>query len=181
MSQAEMSKAMPLEGADLVLLMLAAPGRTGEGGRVNGITRLEKLIYIADRESDVARAVAEPIRFAPYHFGPYSKQIYEAVELLEQVELLEERQVRVGEVLDSLEDAELGAQDEAEYVERQFMLTDDGRAVAELLASRNRDIAVVLAQVKGKFGDMSLNELLRYVYRKYPESAEKSKIRDRYL
>jgi len=172
----------PLEGADLVLLMLAAQGQPSEEqGRVNGITRLEKLMYLADRESELPKSVHQPLEFAAYHYGPYSKQIYEAVEILERAGLVEERRVSAGQVLDSLEDADSGGQDEAEYVERQFLLTDDGRAVAQLLGTQNPNLMKVFGDIKHRFSSIPLHNLLRYVYRTYPESAEKSKIRDQIL
>lgn len=139
-------------------------------------------MFLADKESKLPKlSVAEPLRFTPYHYGPYSKQIYEAVEILERAGLVTETQRSASQVLDSLEEAELGAQDSPEYIERQFSITDDGAAVAGLLASRNGDIASLFGSVKARYDNLPLRSLLRYVYRTYPESAAKSRIRDQFL
>ncbi len=173
-----------LHGSDLVLLMLAAPTRVGPAqGRINGVTRLEKLLYLADRETDVSAVVADdPLVFTAYNYGPFSKEVYEAVDLLEESELLtEERQVD-GRTLDSLEDLEVtGTADEDEYVTRCFVLTQAGEAVAQYLGRRHPDVVKALSEVKDQYAGRSLSSLIRYVYQTYPESAEKSKIRDRYL
>lgn len=175
---------MSLVGSDLVLLMLAAPTRVAAAaGRINGITRLEKLLYLADRETEVSAAVqAEELVFKPYDYGPFSKEVYEAAELLEQAELVrEERQVS-GQSVDSLEDVEVtGASEADEYVTRCFVLTDNGRAVADLLGQQHPEVVRALSEVKDRYAARSLAALIQYVYRTYPESAVNSKIKDRVL
>src|SRR5579862_4067202 len=85
----------PLYGEDLVLLLLGAPTTVASAvGRVNGITRLEKLLFLADREKEAQANVLEPLVFRAYHYGPYSKKVYEAVEILAEAGLLaEERDI----------------------------------------------------------------------------------------
>lgn len=173
-----------LVGSDLVLLMLAAPtGVRAAQGRVNGITRLEKLLYLADKETDVSAAVLEErLVFTPYDYGPFSKEVYEAAEILEEARLLrEERQVS-GQSVDSLEDVEVtGAVENDEYVTRCFVLTDQGQAVARLLGEQHPSVVTALSGIKDRYASRSLAALIQYVYRAYPESAVNSKIRDRVL
>ena len=171
-----------LLGSDLVLLMLAAPTRVKNAkDRVNGITRLEKLLYLADRETDVSASVlGEKLVFKPYDYGPFSKEVYEAAELLEAAGLVrEERQVS-GQSVDGLEDVEVtGAVEGDEYVTRCFVLTDNGRAVAGLLGEQHPSVVQALAGIKDRYASRPLSSLIQYVYRAYPESAVNSKIRDR--
>lgn len=173
-----------LHGSDLVLLMLAAPTRVSPAhDRINGVTRLEKLLFLADRETKVSAAVAdEPLVFKAYNYGPFSKEVYEAVDLLEESELVtEERQVD-GQTLDSLEDLEVtGTADEDEYITRCFVLTSKGQAVARYLGEQHPEVVSALSEIKDRYAGRSLSSLIRYVYQAYPESAENSKIRDRYL
>jgi uncharacterized protein len=165
-----------LLGPDLVLLMLAAPTEVETvRGRVFGITRLEKLLYLADIETKAQDKVSEPLVFQPYHYGPYSKEVYEAVELLERVGLLREERA-VGKTLDEMEEIATDATDETR-IERRFFLTEEGASVATLLTSQHPDVVQKLATIKDRYGRMSLRQLIRYVYTTYPESAVNSKIR----
>lgn len=169
----------PLMAPDLVLLLLAAPsqGRVEEG-KINGITRLVKLLFLALQETDVAKHVKDPFPFKPYDYGPYSKEIYEAVELLEEAGLLRDKRIMAGRSLDEMEEL-AAATEEREGVERQFILTMEGGAVAKLLAQHSPEASEMLAAIKDKYGGMPLGRLIRYVYQQYPSYAQKSKIRDR--
>lgn len=169
----------PLIAPDLVLLLLAAPTKVGGAeDRINGITRLEKLLFLASQETDVLKQVEDPFRFKAYDYGPYSKEVYEAVELLEEAGLLEEQRVLEGRALDEMEEL-AAATEEREGIERRYVLTEEGRAVARLLAQRSPEVSEKLATIKDKYAGMPLGRLIRYVYQQYPPYAEKSKIRDR--
>ena len=87
--------ASTLLGSDIVLMLLGAPTiHNNAQGRVNGITRLEKLLFLASEEEDIQRSVKEPLIFVAYHYGPYSRDVYEAVEILQKAQLLEEEASR---------------------------------------------------------------------------------------
>jgi hypothetical protein len=170
-----------LIGADLVLLLLRAPaGDRATRDRLNGITRLEKLLFLADQESELPGRVDEAFKFTAYNYGPYSKQIYEAVDLLEEAKLLREEKAIDGRSLDAMEEAGVDVED-VEGVERRFFLTDDGRAVADLLTKEHPQIVKLLGEVKSKYGSLPLRQLIQYVYRRYPKYAEASLIRDQVL
>ncbi len=165
----------PLLAADLVLLLLAAPSPTGS---LRGITRLEKLLYLVEQETDIPKLVSDRFEFMPYNYGPYSKAVYDSVDLLEQANLITEERTYEGAPLDEFEGAS-ASDEELEGVERRFRLTDDGRDVAAFLASQHLAVASALAEIKQRYGRMSLRQLIRYVYSHYPQSAEASLIRDR--
>lgn len=170
-----------LVGSDLVLLMLSAPTKVPQAaGKINGITRLEKLLYLATRESDLHERVQEPLEFVPYNYGPFSKGIYEAVDLLEDAGLVTEQRAMDGKTIDNAEEAglDIGA---AEYVERRFSLTPDGEMVAGLLAQEHRDVVRLLSAIKDRYAGLTLNQLVHYVYTRYPEDTVNSVIRDRHL
>ena len=172
-----------LEGSDLVLLMLAAPTKvTSAVNRVNGITRLEKLLYLVEQETKVADSVAnEKLKFVPYAYGPFSKDIYQAVEILEEAELVEEERLVDGKTIDSMEDVDVtGAVEGDEYVERQFLLTEKGALVADQLGRHHPDVVAALTKIKDQYAARPLSSLIRYVYRAYPESAVNSTITHRY-
>jgi uncharacterized protein YwgA len=167
-----------LIGPDLVLLLLAAHGRTEEStDRVNGITRLEKLLFLAEQEKDIGRDVRNAFQFKAYDYGPYSKAVYDAVELLTEAGLINQERAYAGQPLDEMEEWTAGV-DQREGLERRFTLTDRGKAIANLLAGQHKEVIAALSDVKRKYGDWPLRQLIRYVYSTYPTYAEASKIRD---
>jgi len=74
--------------------------------RCNGITRLEKLLFLVEKETDLAAEVDETFPFEPYHYGPYSQQVYDAVDMLESLQLLGERRIQAQSGLDLGEEVE---------------------------------------------------------------------------
>lgn len=170
-----------LIGPDLVLLLLAAPTKVrGAQGSIRGITRLEKLLFLATKEANVAAQVSEPFEFISYDYGPYSREVYEAVELLEEAGLLREEAVTGGQPIDDIEEAAATASERA-GVERHFYLTEDGSEVAKLLQKRNPDLVTALAAIKDKYASLPLRRLIRYVYTAHPEYTQRSLIKDEVL
>jgi hypothetical protein len=177
---------------DLILLMLAAPGGPpDEPGRCRGITRLEKLAYLLQEETDfdeAARLPTDALHFRAYHYGPYSQALYDGVSLLASIGLIRDRRVdvssrlEVGEEFEGLDWTDLGAGSpdvNKPYFERQIELTDKGELVAGLLAERIGDGAMSrITDIKRRYGSLPLRQLLRYVYDTYPEMAAESRIRD---
>lgn len=181
MSARQESPTEPLIAPDLVLLLLQAetdaPAARNE---IHGITRLEKLLFLAEQEEGISKEVEDAFVFKAYDYGPYSKEIYEAVELLEEAGLLREERVFEGRSLDEMEEA-FATISEPEGVERRFFLTDEGVAVAQLLAKEHPKVSSGLSSIKNRYASMSLRSLIRYVYGRYPSFAEASKIRDEVL
>jgi uncharacterized protein YwgA len=172
-----------LYGSDLVLLLLAAPTAVpSAAGRINGITRLEKLLYLAEKETDVGKAVShDPLSFVAYDYGPFSKDVYEAVDLLEDSGLVTEEQAIDGQSIDGVADNDVtGTTDQDEYIERRFALTDSGKSVAALLARQYPSVVTTLSSLKNTYAERHLSSLIRYVYTTYPESAVNSKIAHRF-
>jgi hypothetical protein len=171
-----------LTGPDLVLLLLRAPGTdaSAQRDRIHGITRMEKLLFLADQESPLPGKVHDALVFRPYNYGPYSKQVYEAVDVLEDADLVGEEKALNGRPLDAMEEASI-APDSTAGLERRFYLTEDGREVADYLAKQHPDYFQLLDEVKGKYGNLPLRKLIQYVYRRYPKYAEESLIRDQVL
>ncbi len=173
---------MPEEliGADLILLLLAAPTDVRDAqDELRGVTRLEKLLFLAEKEESINAEVTSGFIFEPYHFGPYSKQVYEDVDVLEQLELLKDER-HYGETLDELEEVAASGGDR-EGVERRFYLTEEGRAVAKLLGRQHPHVMEKLSRIKNTYAGMPLARLVRYVYQNYPDYAAKSVIRERVL
>jgi uncharacterized protein len=177
-----------IDREDILLLIFDAYARRLGRKVFNGATRLEKLIFLLSRDTPMANS----FDFRAYKFGPYSKAVYEAADFLRQVNLVdvtdrplyshflaeEEEQL----ALDTDAEQGLDAPNEEAPVttghERQFSLTPNGEKVANSLREQwsrehPKDLAA-LDNVVERFGSLPLNQLIRYVYKRYPDMAERS-------
>jgi len=171
-----------LDREDVVLLLMEANERLLRKGTLNGITRLEKLLFLLEHESSF-EGIGEFFVFEPHNFGPFSKEVYEAVEFLYGAELIDisEKTYALpyavsGEMrlLDEISDEESGNQ----ATEMVFALTDNGRTVAqkirEAVGRKKPSDVEEVDRIIRMYGTRPLNHLIRYVYRQYPEMTEKS-------
>lgn len=167
---------------DLVVLLLGAPGST-QIDRIEGITRLEKLAFLADMETPIKGWLTEESGFDSHNFGPFTAKIYEAVDALRGAGLISDSETSA-EVPDDGWEATtvVYGEDVNPYKTRDFQLTELGREyysrVIEILP---KEAESTVRELKEKFADMPLRALVRYVYMRYPEFTDKSLIRDQVL
>lgn len=173
-------------GRKSILLMLLGV----DGAGVNGITRLQKLLYLLEREEGL-KIGEGGFAFTAYKMGPYSSKLYDDLELMENLGWIgsspvanpteEEREEAELSFDDLIGDSSTQTADVAE--ERRYHLSDKGLARAQELldAAENREIVSKIRRVKSKFSTYSLHDLLVHVYTKYPESTTASEIRDQVL
>ena len=158
-----------------------------------GITRLQKLLFLLEREQQL-RPQGDSFEFAPYKAGPYSSRLYDDLELLENLGLLETEATAVATDIEAADiDAvtfeELMSDPEEDdispdkYEERRFRLSPTGRErVEKLLADdRLRPVVEKIDHVTLRYGQKTLDDLLYYVYTKYPEMTVASEIKDQVL
>ncbi len=175
---------------DILLLLLYAPGATGDDAEpIDGRTRLMKLLYILHRQLELEHrlGIEKPYSFEAYHYGPFSKDLYDDLEFLANVGLVistpkglagpfdqreEERVVADTSIGESGDDASLL------YEEGRFRLTQKGIDFVRtrLLPNVPDQIMRAISNTKAELGSLSLTTLLRYVYSKYPDSAKNSKL-----
>lgn len=185
---------------DLILLLLGVGDK--EAGRLGGITRLQKLIYLLQREEGF-QPDGEGFEFEPYKAGPYSARVYDDLEFLENIGLIKSE---VTDVATDSEAAEIEEIDQLEfddlfedkrgngnggasgpppdaYEERQFALTADGLEKFKVLSENEsfRPASDAVRRIKSRFGTHSLDDLLYYVYSKYPEMTTESEIKEKVL
>lgn len=179
----------PIEIDDAIVLLLGSPGHPGtRAGEIKGITRLEKLIFLLERETSSSKWLQQKADFEPYNFGPFSQKIYQAVDTLAAAELIEDSASLAADSADSWEQRELiggrggsGAGGNP-YTTRDFQLTARGWRYFEALKEEMNDSSLVeLADFKSKFAYLPLRQLIRYVYSRYREFTTKSVIRDEVL
>jgi len=183
----------------LLLLGIGAEGEISEG--LGGITRLQKYLYLLEKEGGFTPKEGN-FQFEAYKAGPYSSQLYDDLEFLENLGLIESEvtaQATVeeateieeltfddlmgdgGEVVDGEQYDGFGASDA--YEERRFILTAEGqRKVKGLLANGEyQPVVNAVRKIKSRFSNHSLSDLLYYVYTKYPDMTTESEIKDKVL
>ena len=171
-----------LETDDAIVLLLGAPSDTlGQSDRIDGITRLEKLLFLLERETDVGHSLTEDLGFEAHNFGPFSSKTYQMIPILSAAGLVTDSSELADTTDDTWEYQKLiddTAWDDDPYATRDVALTDLGkryyRALLEELPDGTED---ELRRFKTRFASIPLRQLVRYVYQKYPEFTGKSLIR----
>lgn len=174
---------LPFEVDDAVVLVLGAPSTAPSlKDRVEGVTRLEKLLFLLERETPLGSLLTETPDFKAHHFGPFSARVYQAVESLAAAGLVEDSATRTSELLgseDAWEATNLVYGDDAPYTPREFELTPRGRKYySALVQELPAEVEGHVSKLKNQFGSLPLRQLIRYVYTQYPDFTTKSKIRD---
>jgi hypothetical protein len=176
-----MANQEPLETDDAIILLLGAPG--GEPNRLDGITRLEKLIFLLERETPVRDWMTEKADFRSWRFGPFSAKVYEAADKLAVAGLILDSANAAGSSEDRWETVNALVDEIDPYTTRTFELTERGRRYYEALVSDVLPDGAekVLKDFKVRFGGLPLRQLVRYVYEQYPQFTDRSEIRDEIL
>jgi len=168
-------------------IMLALMGTAPQP--IQGITRLVKLLFLAQREAGVEKLLPANEKYygyRPYKIGPFSADVYEDVELLESVGLIRGTPGRA-EMAEEIEEWRARFADDltpepssAERdVNRVFQLTEEGRACAQsILDSMPNENRAALEALRKRCDHLSLRNLLVYVYTRYPEMTQASEIKE---
>jgi hypothetical protein len=170
-----MKQQTALERDDVLLLLLLAMSDRSKQ-RLASITRIEKLMFLLQKETVFSGKVHEKFDFKPWKFGPFSKEIYEDLDLLVSLDLVDVEERELANYVDYTEQDELiGSEPGEPVVERVFSLTDRGKKVAEKLRKliSEKDWQEIDG-LKRRFESVPLTRLIQYVYHKYPETTGKS-------
>lgn len=177
-------EAVPVDNRkDMLLLVLAAE----DGKPVLGVTRLQKYLFLLQEEHNWHKrfGFSEPYRFRAYDYGPFDSQIYDDLAFFENVGFLtaedggpepasERDELRGASDDAGLTDPEVRPWEEASQV-RRYKLTPAGMAFAQRIALPEADRGTV-EQMKQRWNDRPLRELLRWLYQEYPAYAENTKL-----
>lgn len=128
------------------------------GGEIRGKTRLQKLAFLLDEEQLGDRFDA--YTFKKYDYGPFSKQLLEDVEDLEEKGLVDIHRTRT-----------VGGNMRYDY-----KLSDSGMEVVKNI-NTDDDALVVFndaEEIASEYGDLPLRKLIELVYDKHPEYTENS-------
>ncbi|BCW08037.1 hypothetical protein NtRootA1_41750 [Arthrobacter sp. NtRootA1] len=178
-----------IEIDDAIVLLLGTRVAGARPGEIQGITRLEKLVFLLERETSSKSWLSQDAGFEPYNFGPFSQKVYQAVDMLAAAQLIEDSSSPSPDVTDIWEQREgigldtgSAGQSNDPYRTRDFRLTERGWKYFEALTRElPRGAVAELQQFKRQFGFLPLRQLIRYVYTRYQEYTTKSVIRDEIL
>jgi uncharacterized protein YwgA len=179
-------KSFPVEDmADLLVVLLYAPGRSGLMEPISGITRLQKLVFLLQQNIGPGAIVddAKSFIYQPYKMGPFSKDLLETLEQLKAVGVVVSKRLEYwisDDADDDTEDDDLENDLPFHKVESlQYSLSDGlGQQVGEglwegLKESQKKEFK----KFKSFFNSLSLRQLLIYTYERFPKYAKKSTIR----
>lgn len=149
---------------DVLLLLLSV------AGAVWGKTRLQKLLVLIAKETEIPSLVPGFYQHYAYNFGPFDHIVDHDV-----TQLCGAGVVRV--------EAPKSSSRSDRSVDAVFALTARGEKFANALARspEGRKVLEHLHCIAAKYARMPLPELIKYVYTTYPELTVKSKIRDEVL
>lgn len=167
-----MAETSPFEVDDAIVLLLGAPSRSPAlRNRISGITRLEKLLFLLEKETDLGALMTEDTGFVAHNFGPFSSKVYQAVETLEAANLVTDSASLAASGEDSWESDEIIGDDPASrYTTRDFELTPTGeRYYRALLKELPQDTEKIVQGLKDKFAGLPLRQLIRYVYSRHDD------------
>src|SRR5438128_2203754 len=157
---------MPLiSRRDVVLLLLGLGPRGPVTTGIGGITRLQKLLFLLEREEGL-KPTGDGFDFEAYKAGPYSEKLYDDLEFLENLGLIqsevtaEATDAEAAEIdLLSFEELMGEGPDGTEagpdaYEERRYSLTETGVArLKELLQSGEyAPVTDGIRKIKSKYG-----------------------------
>jgi|ERR1700728_1171560 len=175
-----------IDREDVLLLIFESYERLFQKASFNGVTRLEKLVFLLGAEGNL-KDIDTLFAFRAYKFGPYSKSVYEAADFLQSVDLVRVETKPYYSYFLAEEEKELQRDIETEGDgeeqipsghERLFTLTDNGKAVADKLRlaweTEHPEYLRKIDEIVSRYGSLPLNQIIRYVYRRFPKMAEKS-------
>jgi hypothetical protein len=186
----EQSEPLGIENAmDLLIALLYAPGRRQTVAEpIEGITRLQKLMFLLQQGVGPKRLVqdAQAYGFRPYKMGPYTPQIVTDLEELQAAGIV------ASERLDYLlpDDSDVGTIESSEWEAQRprtkrvesyrYSLTEGigmevGEELWQSLAPRQRE---ELARFKSFFNSLSLRQLLIFTYERFPDFTTESTIKE---
>lgn len=183
-----------LIGSDYLLLLLYLNDREP----IKSAVRLTKMMFLFNKEivprlkkSGVDIDVKDLPDFQAYNYGPFSKDVYEQIELFQSIEFVKVKDLYAEEEMDEADDWEEQAfidelDSQASYVSRH-----DGKLMEYELLSRGESYVkiriidaftteqlAILSDFKTRIVQTPVKVILKYVYTKYPDMTENSLIKD---
>ena len=188
-----------MNGKDLLLAFLYSPGIGSDFNEpIVGRTKLTKMMFLFEKQL-YSRFFEDSLQierpsFEPYFFGPFSKQMFEDLSFFEAIGMVETKETSIPlSVADKVESKNVfdesdewndaSFDEDEEFFELSYSLSQSGlNYVSEKIWPVFTPAQIdKLTAFKAQINKISLDSLLRYVYKQYPEEANNSIIAKRYL
>lgn len=181
-------------GADYLLLLLYLNNQEP----IKGAVRLTKMMFLFQEQ--IAGALKKKglesdklPDFIPYNYGPFSKDVYEQIELFAGIGFVEITNLNAEEEMSEVDDIA-----EAEFIDEcyqdenelktgnnfwEYRITEMGKGFVEkeLLPDLTEEQKELLQAFKRKITEIPIKQLLYYVYKNYPDFTAKSLIKGEVL
>lgn len=144
---------------------------------IEGSTRLQKLFFLLQEESELAELHDEvKVDFRGYKYGPFTEEVFDLVDFLEALGAVEV----VDTDWENNHDRE--GVEASKYAEKKLIMTEKGQKIAsELNGYLDDGTEADLDELVNRYNSMSQEDLLEYVYSQYPEYTKESEIKDEVL
>ncbi|MCX7786001.1 MAG: hypothetical protein N2201_07285 [candidate division WOR-3 bacterium] len=163
----------------LILLLYVKGYRSRLAEGIRGITRLIKVLFLLQKETDIAKLIKRYYEFVPYKIGPFEPAIYQDLKVLEMAGLIKRQTYKYPKPPSSLIDEGFGIPAELNEA-TLFSLTEKGIEYAKALAhwceQKDPNILLALRRIKSKYASAPLKKLLKYIYTNYPEYTQESEV-----
>lgn len=187
-----------LSSSDYLLLLLDLDDRKP----IVGAIRLMKMMFLFDKEispiiSQKGAKLDVMPDFVAYDFGPFSKDIYEQIELFQNLKFIKTDSVSTNDSTDELDDWEtLYGEDifdvelkdgyrklNIDYKSIKYAIEDRGHRYVEkmIIPELSKEVLDLLLNFKKKLNSVTTQQLLYYVYSRYEKYTTESKIKTRVL
>jgi predicted DNA binding CopG/RHH family protein len=159
---------------ELLILLLDSPGPRGGDPAVRGMTRLQKLLFVIDKQLGT-----DPSRFYAHNYGPFDEQVNDAADALQMRGLVQgitpprAAPPTVEEMMASV------LRHAGPRVDEVYALTAEGRAAAAELRRKDKVYARLAEQIQALRKEWDRPDLVERVYDAFPEYTGRSLIKDK--
>ena len=171
-----------LNGADYLLLLLYLNNKEP----IIGAVRLEKMMFLFNME--IAPILKEKglesdklPEFIAYNYGPFSKDVYEQVELFKGIKFIQITDLKATEEMVEVTSKGYKLKTDGTYYKYSLLKTGENYVVDNILPSVSDEQKALLETFKKKITSIYPKQLLKYVYSKYPDYTTKSLIKNEVL
>lgn len=161
---------------ELMILLLDTPGtRTGDAA-IRGITRLQKLLFVVEKQLS-----PDPSRFYAYNYGPFDEQVNDTADALEMKGLVEgsSRAKSTPPSVDEMMASVLRHAGPRETEPKVYALTLEGHDAAEQLRRSNEAYTRLAERIRQLRAEWDKPDLIERVYEAFPEYATRSVIKEK--
>jgi len=163
---------MDLSSKKLILALLYAPGLKGEKEPIEGITKVQKLIFLLTNKEftdEIFYSISNELHYKPDNFGPFSDKLSDQIENLVDMQLVKKVRGKYPDLAD-----EFNYYYSGEKIPDKFELTKYGEVLAKnIFEHLKEEEKKKISTIKKEFNSISLDALLSYVYNKSDKKEKK--------